>query len=108
MAGQFTMYTDKKILDLILGAVAFSAPTIALGLSTDAAGITAAKYGGTLTEVANANAYARLAVTNNTTNFPSATGTSGVSTTSTKTNANGPFTFATPTGSWGTVNGFFV
>jgi hypothetical protein len=110
MAGSFTMFTDKQVLNYVFSLTTF--PTVPpanffLCLSTDAAGATAAKYGGTFTEVTNANSYARLSVTNNATNFPAATGTSGTNTTSTKT-AAGPFTFATPTGSWGTVNGFFI
>lgn len=53
------------------------------------------------TEVSGGS-YARVAVTNNSTNFPAA---STVSTTGTKSNGT-TITFPTATGSWGTVVGF--
>jgi hypothetical protein len=114
MAGSLTMFADKMALNYIFGLTTF--PTVPpatyyLCLSTDAAGATAAKYGGTFTEVSNSNAYARVAYTNSiaTTTWATATGTSGTSTTSTKPmGATATATFPTPTGSWGTVNGFFI
>lgn len=46
------------------------------------------------------NGYARLSITNNTTNWPAASGGS---------KSNGAdFTFATPSGSWGTITHFAI
>jgi hypothetical protein len=109
MASQLTLFAEKEVLNYLFSGTAFPTAPPAnwfIGLSTDAAGATAAKDGGTFTEVSGGS-YARLSVTNNATNFPAATGVSGTATLATKT-AAGPFTFATPTGSWGTVNGFFL
>ena len=100
MAGKYSEYLEKKILDLVFGATAFTAPTtLYIGLSTstitdDAAGITEP----------SGNAYTRVAVVNNTTNFPSSTSNT---TQGSKTNGTA-ITFPTPTGSWGTVTYFFI
>lgn len=57
-----------------------------------------------MTEVSTSStAYARVAVTNNSTNWPAATGTSPT----TKTNG-AAFTFPTATASWGTVQSFYI
>lgn len=57
-----------------------------------------------MTEVSSSStAYARVAVTNNSTNWPAATGTSPT----TKTNG-AAFTFPTATASWGTVQSFYI
>lgn len=99
MAGTLSDYLEKKILDHVFGAVAYTAPaTVYVGLAT--AAITDASTGSTVTEPSG-NAYARVAVTNNATNFPAATGT-------TATKQNALITFPTPTGSWGTVTHFFI
>lgn len=92
MAG-FTQYAEKKILDLIFSDTPWTIPsTWYLGLFT-----VAPTDSGGGTEVSGGS-YARLAVTNNTTNFPAASGGSP------SLKANGAaFTFATPTADWGTV-----
>ena len=94
--GSFGNYLELEILDHIFGAAAYSAPaTLHVGLSTadptdDASGI-AEPVGGS---------YARVAVTNNATNFPAAVGGA---------KANGTaITFPTATGSWGVCTHFFI
>lgn len=77
MAGSFSDYLEKKFLDLIAGATAFSAPaTLYVALFTDSNTATQ-RDAGTVTEVSTGTwtNYARVAVTNNTTNFPNASGT---------------------------------
>lgn len=92
----FTTYTDNKFLDLMFGATAYTAPvTLYVGLST-----TTPAVGGTGISEPAGNAYGRVAVTNNTTNFPAASNGS---------KSNGAIiTFPTATGSWGTVTYFFI
>lgn len=94
MAGK-SDYLENKILDHVLGNTAFSAPAnlyFALFTSapTDAGGGT---------EVSGFS-YARVNLTNNTTNFPNASGGS---------KSNGAaITFPTASGSWGSVVAFGV
>ena len=96
MAGSFADYLENKLLDLVFGATAFSAPaTLYVGLSTT----TITDAGGNITEPSG-NAYARVAVTNNTTNWPAASAGS-------KSNGTA-ITFAQATGSWGTITDFFI
>ena len=90
-------YLEAALLNHVLGATSFTAPAtvyVALytALPTDAAASGTEVTGG---------AYARVAVTNNTTNWPAATGTSPTS----KSNGTA-ITFATPTANWGTIVGF--
>lgn len=101
MAGSKSDYLEKAILDFLLGAVSLSSPgTIYVALST--AAYSDAATGTSMTEVSGGS-YARVAVTNNTTNWPVATGTSPA------TKANGTsITFPTATGSWGTVTAFYL
>lgn len=102
MAGSFADFLEKKVLDQIFGATAYTAPaTLYAGLSTTTPGDDATNF----TEPSG-NAYARVAITNNTTNFPNATGSGAGG--STKQNGTA-VTFPTATGSWGTVTymGFF-
>jgi len=102
MAGSKSDYLEKKYLDLVLGATAFTAVT-PLGIALSTAAYSDASTGASMTEVANSNAYARVSHTNNTTNWPNATGTSPAS------KSNGAaFTFPTATGSWGTVASFYI
>jgi hypothetical protein len=76
------------------GSTTYSPATWYLGLSTT----TPNDDGSNFTEPTGGS-YARVSITNNTTNFPAATTSSG-----TTTKSNGAaFTFANPTGSWGTV-----
>lgn len=82
----FSDAVEKKILDHYFGATALAAPpgTLYFALFTDS-NTTAQRDAGTVTEVSTGTwtNYQRAAVTNNTTNFPNATGTLA-----TKTNAN--------------------
>src|SRR5262245_10445986 len=90
MPGSKSTYLDNKLLDLVLGAVSYTAPSsIYAALYTVAP--TAAGGG---TEVSGGS-YARVAITNNTTNFPSASGGS---------KSNGTMiTWPTATASWSVV-----
>lgn len=90
-------YAEKKVLDLILGAVAFPAPaTVYVSLHTaDPTDL------GTGTEVTGGS-YARVALTNNLTNWPAATGTAAVKSNGTAIN------FPTSTAAWGTVVSFGI
>jgi hypothetical protein len=96
MAGSKSDYLENKLLNLVLGAAAYTAPThIYAALFT----VTPSDSGGG-TE-ATGGSYARVDLTNNTTNFP---------TTSNGQKQNGTaITWPTATASWGTVVavGFF-
>lgn len=87
----FGNYLENELLDHVWGAAAYTAPvTLYLALSTadptdDASGI--AEPGG--------GSYARLAVANNPTNWPAASGGS-------KSNGT-DMTFVTATASWGVI-----
>jgi hypothetical protein len=92
----FTQYTCDKFLDELFGKTDFTAPTtIYVALSTT----TPTATGTNVTEPSG-SAYARVSVTNNTTNFPSASAGS-------KSNGT-TITFTTATGSWGTVTYFVL
>ena len=85
MAGSFSDAQEKAILDNRFGGVALATPaTLFFALITDA-NSAALRDAGTVTEVATAvwTNYQRAPMTNNTTNFPAATGTAPT----TKTNA---------------------
>jgi hypothetical protein len=101
VAGSKSDYLEAAILNLVLGATAFSAPgTVYIALST--AAYSDAATGASMTEVSGGS-YARVAVTNNATNWPAATGTSPA------TKASGAaFTFPAATASWGTVASFYI
>ena len=92
MAGFLSEYLAHKFLNLIYGATAYTPPAT-LYCAFFTAAPTAAGGG---TEVSGGS-YARVAVTNNTTNFPAAVG-------QIKRNANA-ITFPTPTANWGLVIG---
>lgn len=94
--GTLSDYAKKKAADLFFGAQAYTAPvTLYVGLWT--ASLTDASTGVTAGEVSGGS-YARLAVTNNLTNFPAASGSGTVS------KSNGTLlTFVTATADWGTV-----
>ena len=89
----------KKLLDAVYGNTAVGPPaTVHVGLSTT----TPTQVGGNITEPSG-NAYARIAVTNNTTNWPAA------STANPSVKSNGTtITFAQATGSWGTVTHWVI
>jgi hypothetical protein len=94
-------YLEKALLDHILGNTAYSAPaTVYLALFTDSNTATQ-RDAGTVTEVSGNN-YSRKAVTNNTTNWPNASGTLA------SKSLGVAQTFATPSGSWGTVTAYGV
>ncbi len=96
MAGSLSDYAEKKLQDLVLGGVAFSAPQTHVALFTVAPSDTG---GGT--EVTG-GAYARVNVTNNATNWPAATG-------ATAAKSNGTvITFPTASAPWGTVVAFGI
>lgn len=104
-AGSFGQYLEKKLLDMIFGAVAFGTipATLYLALLSDT-NTDAQRAAGTYTELANANAYARTAITNNTTNWPNSTAGSPAS------KSNGvAVTPPTPTGGlWTIINGILI
>lgn len=83
------------------GATTWAPATWYLGLST-----TTPNDDGTSFTEPSGGSYARVAITNNVTNFPAATTVSGETQ---KTNG-AKFTFPNPTGSWGAVGtyGFFT
>lgn len=92
----FSNYLELKLLDQILGGTAYTAPgTVYVALYTASP---SGSGGGT--EVSGGS-YARVAVTNNTTNWPSATGGSPGS----KSNGTA-ITFPAPTANWGVVTSF--
>jgi hypothetical protein len=95
MAGSFSDFLELELLDHVFGNAAYTAPgTLHIGLFTAAPSDTG---GGT--EVSGGS-YARVAVTNNATNFPAASGGA---------KANGTVvTFPTASASWGTVVAFGV
>ena len=96
MPGGKSDFLEAKILDHVLGGPDYTRPlTVYLALSTttptDAGGITEPTGG----------AYARQAVTNNTTNFPASSGTNPTE------KKNGTVvTFPVATASWGTIVGW--
>lgn len=95
MAGSKSDYLENAILDLILGGTALSAPaTVYVALFT-----AAPSDSGGGTEVSGGS-YVRKSVTNNSTNWPAASGGS-------KSNGTA-ITFATATASWGTVVAFGI
>lgn len=101
MPGSKSDYLEKVVLDLVLGGGAFTKPaTVYVALST--AVYSDAATGAAMTEVTG-GAYARVAVTNNATNFPNATGTAPTQ----KQNAVA-ITFPTATAAWGTVTSFYI
>lgn len=91
--GSASSYLENKVLDHVLGNVAYTAPTnVFIGLWTTT--LTASSTGSTAGEVSGSG-YARVQMTNNTTNWPVASGGSK----SNGTIAN----FGTAGASWGTV-----
>lgn len=101
MASGKSTYLDNAILDIVLGAGA--TPTFAQGVATVFIALftsTPSVGGSGGVEVPIANNYSRVSVTNNATNWPSAS--SGL-----KSNGTA-ITFGTASGSWGTVVGFGI
>ncbi len=97
--GNLSNYAEPKLLDQVLGGTAWTPPaTVYVALYTIIP--TGANASGT--EVSGGS-YARVAVTNNATNWPAATGTQPAS----KSNGTA-ITFPAPTANWGTVVGFAI
>lgn len=98
MAGSKSNYLENKILDHVLGGADYDRPTtVHLALSTSA--YTDSATGSSMSEVSGGG-YARVAVTNDTTNWPNSSGGQ---------KENGEvFTFPTATGNWGTVQSFYI
>lgn len=95
MAGSKSDYLENKLLDHVLGNVAFTAPaTVYIALFT-----VAPTDAGGGTEVTGGS-YARVAVVNNSTNWPAATN-------GTKSNGT-EISFPTATADWGTVVAFAI
>lgn len=90
MAGSLSDFLENELLDHVLSAATYTAPaTLYVALFT-----AAPTDAGGGTEVTGGS-YVRLAVTNNATNFPAASGGA---------KSNGVvFTFVTATANWGTV-----
>lgn len=88
--GSFSDYLELELLDHVFGAAAYTAPAT---LYAAAYTSTPSDSGGG-TEVSGTN-YSRVAITNNATNFPAASGGA-------KSNGTA-ITFPTAGGSWGTV-----
>jgi len=96
MAGSFSNYLENKILDHVFGGTTYSAPsTLYFALST----ADPTEDGSSIAEPSGNN-YARAAVTNNKTNWGTASG--GI-----VSNA-ADITFNTASGSWGTITHFAV
>lgn len=95
----FSDYLEKKVLDLLFGSTAYSVPaTLYFGLFT-----TTPNDDGTGGTEVSGGSYARVSMTNNSTNFPNASGGNP------STKANGvAITFPTATADWGTVVGMGV
>jgi len=95
MAGSKTDYLENKVLDHVLGGSDYTrAATVYLALFTARGTDPQSDAGTNLTEVTGTG-YARVAVTNNATNFPAASAGS-------KTNGT-QITFPQAGASWGTV-----
>lgn len=94
--GSFSDYLENKLLDHVFGNTAYTAAaTLYAALST----ADPTDSGGGIAEPVG-NAYARVAITNNTTNWPNASAGS---------KANGTaVTFPTASGSWGTITHFAI
>lgn len=89
-------YLENKILDEVFGKTDYIAPTtLYLALST-----TAPAKGNTGVTEPSGGAYARVAITNNATNFPAASASSKAS--------GAVFSFAEATAAWGTVGYWLI
>lgn len=108
MAGSKSNYLSKKLLDAVLGqnsaipGFSGAMTSVYVGLWTTAGSLSDTSTGATANEVSGGT-YSRVAVTNNSTNWPAASG----STVATKTNG-AAINFATASASWGTINQFAI
>lgn len=98
MSSGKSTYLANAVLDAVVGGGSWTHPTtVYIALSTAAWSV--ASTGASMTEVSGGS-YARVAVTNNTTNFPNA---------SAGAKSNGTvISFPAATASWGTVVSFYV
>lgn len=96
--GSFSNDLEDKVLNHVLGGGDYSRPaTVYIGLWTAALSDTST---GTSANEVSGGSYARKSVTNNSTNWPAASGGA---------KANGTaITFVTATASWGTVTHFAI
>lgn len=101
MSGSKSDYLEKAILDHLVGGSTLAKPTnVYIAVST--AAYSDAATGASMTEVTGGG-YGRVAVSNNASNWPNATGSSPA------LKQNGaPFTFPTASSSWGTLLSFYI
>jgi hypothetical protein len=93
----FSNYAENKVLDHLFGALTYTpSSTYYIALHT---GLTSVDDSGSFLEPAG-NAYARVSMTNNKTNWTTATNGALENATA--------ITFPTATGSWGTASGFGI
>jgi len=92
----FSNYLENEVLDHVMGVGAYSAPTVYAALCT--ADPTEAGTGASMNEVADAGAYARVAVAGS---FGTAAADGSISN-------DAAITFTEATGSWGTVTHFAI
>jgi hypothetical protein len=99
MAGK-SDYMENKVLDIV-GGVTFTAPaTVYIALFTTAPNDASTGATPSPGVEVTGGSYARLAVTNNATNFPAANGGA---------KSNGvDLTFAAPTANWGVITAFAI
>lgn len=98
----FTNYLSKAILDEVIRGTAFSAPGtwyVGLGLNTGTPDGSGADGRTGFNEPGSGLGYARFSLTNNSTNWPAATGTTNASKSNSTAITFGPNT----TTNWGTV-----
>ena len=106
-AASMTDFLENKLIDAIFRNTAYTMPTVlAVALFTAASACDAS----TVTEVTNANAYARVALNPSVSNWANTqnSGTAVSSGTSGTTSNSTTVTFPTATGSWGTINYFGI
>lgn len=98
MAGSKSNYLENAILNAVLGGPSFSLPgTVHIALSS--AAYSESATGASMTELSGAG-YSRVAVTNNATNWPAASGGQ-------KSNGTA-ITFGVATGDWLTIQSFYI
>jgi len=94
--GSFSNYAEAKILDHIVGKTSFTMPTAYIALCT--ADPTEAGTGASITEVADANAYARVTTAGSDWDAAAAGATANAA----------AIEFTEASGSWGTVTHFAI
>ena len=72
MAGSFSDFLENEVLDHVFGGAAYTAPATIYAAACTAA-VSDSNTGTTITEC-DYTSYARVAITNNATNFPAASG----------------------------------